>query len=92
MILVVGTVGDHVSTMIALSHPYIYEANPLTLILMEKGLWLPLDMFLIVLGITIPYLLIRLKGKKHLRTLLTYPLTHGLVRLGVCFWNFSLII
>ena len=92
IMLVVGTLGDHVSTMIALQRPYIYEANPYTVKLMEMGLWLPVDIVLIALGIAIPYFLIRKTGRSEFRALLAYPLVHVLIRLGACIWNFSLIL
>lgn len=90
--LVMGTLGDHISTVIALTRPHIYESNPYTVMLMERGLWLPVDIFLIALGIAIPYFLIRLTKRRFFRALLAYPLLHGLMRLGACFWNFSLIV
>ncbi len=92
LMLVAGTIGDHVSTAIALARPYIYESNPFTVKLMEMGLWLPVDIVLIALGIGVPYLLIRLTKRSSFRAILAYPLVHGLARLGACVWNFSLII
>ena len=92
LMLVVGTMGDHISTVIALTRPYIYESNPFTVQLMERNLWLPVDIVLVILGIGVPFLLIRLTKRQSFRALLAYPLVHGLVRLGACIWNFSLII
>lgn len=92
LMLLAGTIGDHLSTAIALTRPYIYESNPFTIKLMEMGLWLPVDIALIALGIGVPYLLIRLTKRPALRALLAYPLVHGLTRLGACIWNFSLIV
>ena len=89
--LMAGTFGDHLSTVITLARPYIYEANPFTVKLMAKGLWLPFDLILVAVGIAIPYLLIRLTRRPCFKALLAYPLLHGMIRLGACVWNFSLI-
>ena len=91
-ILILGTLGDHVSTVIALTRPHIYESNPFTIMLMERGLWVPVDVVLVVIGIVVPYLIIRLSNKEYFKALLAYPLIHGLIRFGACLWNFSLII
>ena len=90
--LILGTLGDHVSTIIALTRPYIFESNPFTVWLMERGLWLPFDVVLVAVGIAVPYLILRLTKGAHFRALLIYPFLHGLIRLGACLWNFSLII
>jgi len=90
-LLVVGTLGDHVSTMLALRQPYIHEANPFTAALISNGLWLPFDLLLIALGIAVPYFLLRFKHGEPLKALLAYPLVLGAIRLGACIWNLSLI-
>ena len=90
--LILGTLGDHVSTVIALTRPYIYESNPFTVWLMERGLWLPLDVVLVAVGIAVPYLILRLTKRDYFKALLVYPFLHGLIRLGACLWNFSLIL
>lgn len=92
ILLVAGTLGDHLSTVVALTRPYIFEANPFTVQLMAKGLWLPFDLVLIAAGIAIPYLLMRLTSRPHFKALLAYPLIHGAIRLGACLWNISLIL
>lgn len=92
LILTAGTLGDHISTMIGLNHPYIYETNPITVQLMAMGLWLPADLSLIALGIAVPYLLIRLLKHPSLKGLLAYPLVLGAIRFVACIWNLSLIL
>ncbi len=90
--LILGPLGDHVSTIIALTRPYIFESNPFTVWLMERGLWLPFDVVLVAVGIAVPYLIIRLTKRDYFKALLVYPFLHGLIRLGACLWNFSLIL
>ena len=90
--LILGTLGDHISTIIALTRPTIYESNAFTVWLMERGLWLPFDAVLVALGIVVPYLIIRLTKRDYFKALLVYPFIQGLIRLGACLWNFSLIL
>lgn len=92
IILVAGTLGDHLSTAISLTRPWIYEANRFVVKLMARGLWLPLDLALMATGIAVPYLLVRLTGRSAFRGLLAYPLVGGAIRLGACIWNLSLIV
>ena len=84
--------GDHVSTFIGLTRPYIYEMNPVTVKLMTKGLWVPLNLIFVALGILIPYIIIRFTRNRAFYALLCYPVVHGLLRFGACVHNFSLII
>ena len=92
IILMVGTLGDHLSTVISLPRPYTYETNPFIVQLMARGLWLPFDLILVAAGVAIPYLLIRLTRRPYFRALLAYPIVHGGIRLVACIWNFSLIV
>ena len=89
---VIGTLGDHISTMIGLTKDGIYESNPFVRQLISNGLWLPVDLAVVILGIVIPFLLIRSFRHPSLRGLIAYPLVFGLIRLGACLWNFTLII
>ena len=92
ILLVFGTLGDHLSTVFALTRSHMYETNPFTVQLMARGLWLPLDLILVAVGIAIPYLLIRLTGRSSFKGLLAYPLVQGAFRLGACIWNLSLMV
>lgn len=91
-ILTIGAIGDHISTFLGLTRPHIYETNPVTVKLMTKGLWFPLNLIIVALGILIPYLSIRFTRSRAFYALLAYPIIHGLLRFGACLHNFSLII
>jgi len=90
LLLILGVLGDHLSTMMVLSRPNTYEANPVAAGLMEGGLWLPLDAVMLAAGLAIPYLLMRIDGR--FRALFLYPLLHGLLRLSMALWNLHLLL
>jgi len=91
LLLIAGVIGDHVSTGIALARENIYESNPVALGLMQDGLWLPVDLILILFTVLTPYLLIRILKKDVTRYFLLPPLVAGLIRLLVTFWNLSIL-
>jgi len=90
LLLILGVMGDHVSTMLVLSRPGTYEANPMAARLMELGLWLPLDLILLGMGLAIPYFVTRVD--RRLRPLFLYPLIQGLLRLSMALWNLHLLL
>jgi hypothetical protein len=90
LLLVIGVLGDHLSTMMVLSKPSTYEANPIVASLMEEGLWLPLDAVMMAAGLVIPQLLMRIE--RRFRILFLYPLIHGLLRLSMALWNLHLFL
>ncbi|MDQ1281126.1 MAG: hypothetical protein QG670_2390 [Thermoproteota archaeon] len=90
VILIFGTLGDHLSTAIGLQNPMYYETNQFTVVLMSKQLWLSFDLLLIVLGVIIPYKLLRMR-KDLFKEVLAFPLILGIARLSGCLINLSLI-
>jgi len=90
LLLILGVLGDHASTMMVLSKPNTYEANPVAAHLMELDLWLPIDILLMAAGLAIPYLMTRIDGR--LRILFIYPLIQGLLRLSMALWNLHLLL
>ena len=91
-VLVLGIFSDYISTVTVVTRPNFYETNPITAQLLTSRLWLPVNLAVIILGIAVPYLTIRLTRNESFRGILAYPLVHGLIRLGQCIWNISLII
>ena len=90
-LLILGSLGDCFSTVAALAYPHIYESNTFVVQLMACGLWLPVNLVLVILGIVVPYLIIRISKNEVYTVILVYPFVFGLIRLGVSIWNVSLI-
>jgi len=91
-ILTLGTLGDYVSTHVGLSFENLFEINPLTIQLVAMRMWLPVNLVLVMLGIAIPFLIIRLSAEENNRFVLSFPIVHGVIRLSACVWNCSLIL
>ncbi len=85
-----GIMGDQLSTRLALSNPRFYETNPFALTLMKGGLWLPLDILLLVLSIGVPVLLMRRWRFEGRWAVLAFPLILGTIRLAATVWNLFL--
>ena len=91
-ILTLGTLGDYISTHIGLTYENLSETNPITNQLMANLMWLPANLFIVILGIAIPFLIIRFSEEDYYICILSFPITYGIVRLSACIWNISLII
>ncbi len=91
-ILTLGTLGDYISTHIGLTYENLCEANPITSQLMANGMWLPVSLVIVMLGIAIPFLIIRFSKEDSYRCILSFPIVYGIIRLSACIWNYSLII
>jgi hypothetical protein len=90
--LIIGVIGDHLSTGIALASRNCYESNPIALGLMQNGLWVSVDVILILSSVLVTYLLSRLFVKPLAQYLLIFPILTGLIRLVISFWNISLLV
>ena len=90
-ILILGTLGDYISTHIGLTHENLWERNPITSQLLANRMWLPVNLVIIMFGIAIPFLIIRFSNEDY-RYILSFPIVTGITRLFACIWNYSLII
>ena len=90
-IMILGVLGDHISTSLALSRNYVQESNPIALSMMNNGIWIQTDAILIVVSILAAFVLQRVIKNPSSRMILIIPLICGLIRLGVTFWNISLL-
>jgi len=91
-ILTLGTLGDYISTHIGLTYENLRETNPITNQLIANVMWLPANLFIVILGIAIPFLIIRFSKKDYYICMLSFPIVLGIVRLSACIWNISLIL
>jgi hypothetical protein len=91
-IMILGVVGDHISTSVGLSRDYVRESNPIALGLMDNGIWIQTDIILIVVSILSVFTLLRVLKNSSSRIILILPVICGLVRLGVTFWNLSILL
>jgi hypothetical protein len=91
ILLMLGVLGDHISTNIALSRSYIRESNPIALNLMNQGLWVQTDLLLVIVSIAIVFITTRVIKNTTYRAIFLLPAICGLFRLGVTFWNISLL-
>jgi len=89
--MVIGFLGDQLTTRIAMDLPWIVEANPLVAGLMTRGLWLPLDALVLALSI-FAHLTLQLAFKARSSWVtLSLPLVYGLVKFSTAVWNILLI-
>jgi hypothetical protein len=91
-ILTLGTLGDYISTHIGLTFENLYETNPIAEQLVANGMWLPVNLIIVMLGIAVPFLIFRISKEGYYRCILSFPIAYGIVRLSACTWNISLII
>lgn len=90
-ILILGTLGDYISTHVGLTYENLWERNSLTRQLLANQMWLPVNLVIIMFGIAIPFFIIRFSKEDDIY-ILSFPIVHGITRLFACIWNYSLII
>ncbi len=88
--VVIGTFLDQLSTRLALTSPWIYEANSYSRYLMDLDLWLPFDIFVVWTMITGCILILRKWKFVNKRYILFTPYLYGSLRTLAGIWNFYL--
>jgi len=87
---IVGVVADQLTTRLVLSKPNIYEANPNTIRLMERGLWLQFDVTLLVASIIVSAVIMRKWGFRDRWVILLYFAACFVIRFGAAMNNLLL--
>lgn len=90
LLAILGVMGDQLTTRIGLTIPGLYESNSITSTLMEFGLWLPLDILILIMIIGTPIILKQFNLKNRFISLF-YPLILGTCRLITTVCNLLLI-
>ena len=90
LLATVGILGDHLSTRLGLTKPYAYESNTHTIWLMENGIWLPFDLFLLLITVGISFTIMRRWTYKGRWAVLAVPILLGSARLFSAIWNLHL--
>jgi hypothetical protein len=91
LLLVLGAMGDWVSTGIGLRSE-LAEGNALAAALMGSGQWVSVDLILVAILMVVPYVVNRVIKNKAARVLWAFPVLAGLLKVAVCLWNINLII
>jgi hypothetical protein len=90
VILLIGVLGDEVTTLSGISSGKFVESNPYANQLINNGSWVLTDLVSILFFVTIPFILI--KGNRDQSLVYSLlPLLPGLIRLCACISNLVLI-
>ena len=90
LILLIGVLGDEITTLSGISSGRFVESNPYTSQLINSGLWILMDLVSILLFISIPFMLVR-RNRDQSLAFSFLPLLPGLIRLLACLSNLALI-
>jgi len=92
LILVVGSVLDHGSTMTGLAlNGVLIEANPFVGWMISRNLWVFFDASVMIVTILSTYLILRRWKDKNASMALIYPFILGVARMAAGLWNLSLL-
>jgi len=91
LLLIVGALGDWVSTRFGISLGLI-EGNSVAASLMNSGQWMTTDFLVVAVCILVPYVLNRMVKTRVAGYFIGFPLVAGVLKIGVSLWNLNLIL
>ena len=91
LLLIVGALGDWVSTRFGISLGLI-EGNSVAASLMNSGQWMMTDFLVVAVCILVPYVLNRMVKTRVAGYFIGFPLVAGVLKIGVSLWNLNLIL
>ena len=87
-----GVLLDQFSTRIGLINPNIIELNTYTVIMMDYGIWIIIDLLAVFLTILLTHFVIKFWNFKYRQIIALFPCTFGVLKLLTGLSNISLIV
>ena len=89
--MVFGVFLDHVSTYQGLNQG-LFESNILVKYCYDAGVWILLDVTLVIGVVATSYLVARASSGGRLNLVLIFPIILGIIRLAAGIWNLNIIL
>jgi len=87
----IGVLLDQFSTRFGLKNPNIIEMNTYTVIMMDYGIWLIIDLLAVFITILLTHFIIKFWNFKYRQLIALFPYTFGVLKLLTGLSNISLI-
>ncbi len=91
ILAIIGVTLDHFSTNLGLTRGFS-EANIFVTTLMDAGLWLFVDAFMVFAVLIVTYLIIHHTEERIRWIMIVFPLILGFCRMAIAVFNFILIL
>jgi len=88
----IGVLIDQFSTRFGLKNPNIIEMNTHTVIMMDYGIWIIIDLLAVFITILLTHFIIKFWNFKYRQIIALFPFTFGVLKFVTGFSNISLII
>ena len=88
----IGVLLDQFSTRLGLKNPNIIEMNTYTVITMDHGIWIIIDLLAVFITILLTHFIIKFWNFKYRQIIALFPYTFGVLKFLTGLSNISLII
>ncbi len=92
LIYLFGILLDYVTTKIGVSNFHLVEANTVTIFLMQRGLWLTINLLLFLITVLLSSHVLKKGDIRHSHLVIASPVMCGLVRIFIGIHNIILMI
>ncbi len=87
----IGVLLDQFSTRFGLKNPNIIEMNTYAIIMMDYGIWIIIDLLVVIITILLTHSIIKFWNFKYRQIIALFPFTFGVLKLLTGLSNISLI-